>query len=172
MKNTHILSISLVAVSAAFVIISVLVAVTGGKNKYLIAKKLRLGAIIIGMTCMANGCRPVVTCYDPAPMPVLTCTDSVNNDGLIILHRGDRTINFDCQYLYYENVSYQISNDTDDLFSGDCVKSVTDSTTSLLITTAGDMNLGTYKLKLFYLQAVELDENSSPFSFFDIKVIE
>jgi hypothetical protein len=175
MKNTQIVSISLIAVSVAFIIVSVLVTITGGKSKYLIAKKLRLGAIIIGMTCMANGCRPVVTCYEVAPSPVLSCTDSVSNEGLIVLQKGDQTINFNCQYLYYQNVSYKISNDIQDFYTGECAKTIADSTTQeeiLTIATSGVLNSGLYKLRLYYIQSAEIDENSTPFYIFDVKVIE
>jgi hypothetical protein len=175
MKNTHIVTISLFAVSAAFILVSVLVTLSGGKNKYLIAKKLRLGAVIIGMTCMANGCRPVVTCYDPAPMPVLTCTDSVSNEGLIVLQKGDQTINFNCQFLYYQNVSYKIGNDIQDFYTGECTKTLADTTTQeeiLSITTSGILNSGLYKLRLYYFQSAEIDENSTPFYISEIKVID
>jgi hypothetical protein len=175
MKNTHIVTISLFAVSAAFILVSVLVTLSGGKNKYLIAKKLRLGAVIIGMTCMANGCRPVVTCYSVAMSPVLTCADSTNTEGLIVLQKGDQTISFDCQYLHYPNISYKVSNDREDVFIGECVKIQSDSTGRgeiLTVTTSGVLNSGLYKLNLYYFQSSEVSKNSTPFYVSDIKVIE
>lgn len=171
MKNNAYIYICLIGLFTAFGVISMLVYFTKANNKYLLKKKLALGAVIIGLTAVTNGCAPLVTCYDVALSPVVICTDSVNNDGMIILHQGDQTINFDCQYLYYQDVSFKISNDTNDIFSGDCVKTVTDSSTTLLINTPRDLNVGNYKLKLYYLRAIELDENSSPFSLFNLKVL-
>lgn len=172
MKNIQFLSISLIIVSVAFVFISFLVVLTRGKNKYLISKKLRIGAIIISMTCLANGCKPFVTCYEPAMDPVLNCTDSVNSDGVIVVNKDDSEIDFTCMYMYYEYVSYVISKDSQTLFSGDCIKTSTDTSQNLKVPFPRQMDTGIYKLQLYYLKASALVEESSPFTVFDIKVID
>ncbi|HNQ69196.1 MAG TPA: hypothetical protein PKN32_12510 [Bacteroidales bacterium] len=171
MKNVQILSLTLVIVSAAFLLISVLVVLTGGKNKYLISKKLRLGAMIIGMTCLANGCRPFVTCYEVAMAPVMVCQDSVNNDGVIVVNKDVSKINFNCMYLYYEFVSYKLSVEDQIVFTGDCIKTDTDTSQNLEAPIPRQMNSGNYLMKFYYVKASEINENSSPFSIFNIKVI-
>ena len=172
MKNAHILSFSLIAVSATFVIISVLVALTGGKNKYLLSKKLRLGAIIIGMTCLANGCRPFVSCYEVAVEPVMNCIDSVNNDGVIVVNKDDSEIEFNCMYLYYESVSFILSSNAQTIFSGDCIKTNSDTSQNLKVPIPRQMDAGNFKLQFYFVKASDIGENSSPFSVYDVKVID
>jgi len=172
MKNQFYIYLVLAALFAGFGVISVLVFLSKGQNKYFVKKKLALGASIIALTCMANGCKPVVTCYEVAVEPVIVCSDSVNNDGVIILNTDNQIINFDCQYMFYEKVSYKINNNSENIYTGDCVKTSSDTSVSLSITTTSILAPGNYKLQLYYFAATELDENSAPFSYFDLKVIE
>jgi hypothetical protein len=162
MKNTHIISISLIAVSAAFIIVAVLVTLTGGKNKYLIAKKLRLGAIIIGMTGIVNGCRPVVTCYKPAPMPEITCTDSVSNEGKIVLLPNDREIGFDCNYLYYSDISYRLFKGDKSVCEDSCSIINNDQKTGLVINLPKGLSNGDYSLRIFVMRTSEITKSSAP----------
>jgi len=172
MKSIQFLSISLLIASAVFILISVLVAITGGRNKYLISKKLRLGAMIIGMTCLANGCKPFVTCYEVAVDPVMNCIDSVNNDGVIVVNRDDSEIEFNCMYLYYESVSYILSSNAQTIFSGDCIKTDSDTSQNLKVPIPRQMDAGNYELKLYYFKASSITEDNSPFSVHDVKVID
>jgi hypothetical protein len=77
--------------------------------------------------------------------------------------------------LYYQNVSYKIGNDIQDFYTGECTKTLADTTTQeeiLSITTSGILNSGLYKLRLYYFQSAEIDENSTPFYISEIKVID
>jgi hypothetical protein len=172
MKNAQFLSLSLIIVSAVFLLISALVVLTGGKNKYFVSKKLRLGAMIIGMTCLANGCRPFVTCYEVAMAPVMICQDSVNNDGVIVVNKDVSKINFNCMYLYYEFVSYKLSTGEQMVFSGDCIKTTTDTSQNLEVPIPRQMNSGNYLMQFYFVKASEINENASPFSVFNVKVID
>lgn len=60
--------LAVVAVTVAFIAVSALVRVSGG-NPWLIRRKLRIGALLLGLTWSASGCddEGVVTCYDPIP---------------------------------------------------------------------------------------------------------
>lgn len=62
------LPVAAVALTAAFLIVSGLVHLTRG-NPWLIRRKLRLGALLLGVNGAAAGCGPdtFVTCYLPAP---------------------------------------------------------------------------------------------------------
>jgi len=172
MKNEQLISFTLIFISAAFVVVSFLVMLTGGKNKFLLSRKLRLGAMIIGMTCLANGCRPFVTCYEVAMEPVMNCQDSVSNDGVIVIEKNIIEISFNCSYLYYEFISYKISTNSQIVFSGDCTKTDTDSSQNLKVQIPRQMDAGNYTLQFYYVKASEVDENLSPFSVFDVKVID
>ncbi len=62
------LPLAALALSAAFLIVSWLVHLTRG-NPWLIKRKLKLGALLLGVNGAAAGCGPdgYVTCYAPAP---------------------------------------------------------------------------------------------------------
>jgi hypothetical protein len=71
MKRELSVLVPLALLGAAFVLVSLLVTMTRG-NSWLVARKLRIGAMIIGLNAAAAGCfPPFVTCYDPGP----TCYD-------------------------------------------------------------------------------------------------
>jgi hypothetical protein len=175
MKNTHILSISLIVVSAAFVIVSILVTFTGGKNKYLIANKLRLGAIIIGMTAMANGCRPHISCYAPAweaPLPIMYFADSIDSNGKIVIYEDCKSISFDCHYLNFENVFYAISSGKKTVCTGQCVLIKNEDKTSATVALPEIFSHGNYQLRFYSIPYAEIDDSDdASFYFFDLKVI-
>jgi hypothetical protein len=56
----------IVVLSAAFLLVSFIVYLYGGKSAKWVARKMKLGAAIIAIGGITTGC-PVVTCYDPAP---------------------------------------------------------------------------------------------------------
>lgn len=59
--------LAVVAITLAFVAVSALVRATGG-NPWLIRRKLRIGAVLLGLTWSAGGCDKITgTCYDPIP---------------------------------------------------------------------------------------------------------
>lgn len=72
MEKKIALGISLAALFIAFSLVSFLVILTK-RHPYFVAKKLRLGAMIISLSSVAIGCgtvtcySPVATCYDPSP---------------------------------------------------------------------------------------------------------
>jgi hypothetical protein len=59
----------LIGAGLAFVIVSFLVILTNGKNRRLIASKMKIGALLLTFTWFASGCSPLdpsPTCYAPA----------------------------------------------------------------------------------------------------------
>ncbi len=58
----------LIAAGLAFVLIAGLVIITNGKNKKLIAGKIRIGAFLLSFSWFVSGCDiGVVNCYAPVP---------------------------------------------------------------------------------------------------------
>ncbi len=172
MKNSQVLSVSLIFASVAFVIVSVLVTITGGKNKYLIPGKLRLGAIIIGLTGVVNSCVPMATCYKTTASvePSMDCINSSDKKGFIILKPEDRVLKFDCAYLFYDNLSYGIYHDNDSVCGGICNVSPMEDVFRVVINLPSAINTGEYDLKVFYTEADESGTENIPLKEFKLRV--
>ncbi len=156
----------------AFGIVSLMVFLTGGKSKYFVKKKLAIGAIIIGITCVTNGCRPVVTCYEVAVQPVLNCVDSVNNEGAIVINKADTVIQFDCEYMYYENVSYRLWLAEDIVAEDSCNIITGNPLNRLVVKLPSGLGTGNFSLRLYYFKPEELSEDSTPFEQFELKITD
>ena len=68
MEKKTILPLGLVFIGAAFLFVSFLLFIFKS-NRKLLAQKFKLGGIILTLTGSISSCKPVVTCYDPAPPP-------------------------------------------------------------------------------------------------------
>ena len=80
MKKEISTVLPLAVLGAAFLVVSALVVLTRG-NPWLINKKLRLGALIIGINAVALGTGGCVTCYDS----IVECYDSPQGDSMCLL---------------------------------------------------------------------------------------
>jgi hypothetical protein len=92
MERKIALGISLGVLFIAFGIISLLVILTK-RHPYFVAKKLRLGALIISLSGFAAGCsggapKPVVSCYTSADELVFSIDQADSLTGSIVLHKG------------------------------------------------------------------------------------
>jgi hypothetical protein len=175
MKNNQVLSISLLCFSSIFVIITFLVFLTGGKNKYLVAKKLKMGAIIIGLTSIVNGCRPMVSCYRasmPDLSPVITTNESKNIMGRIILKSDDKEINFNCAYLFVEDISYRLFKGDKSVYEDSCCLVKNNQKTSLIVSLPEGLNNGNYSLKIFTVKVSEISKNTVPIKEFDLRIVD
>jgi hypothetical protein len=171
MKNNLWIFIVLAALFTAFAIVSVLVYFTGGKNGRLLKRKLAIGASIIALTGVFNGCRPVVTCYEVAVEPVFTCTDSVDTAGNIVINQGDTEIAFDCEFMYYETVSYRLVKSGNIAATDSCVVMFGDQMARLLVNLPETLVTGSYELKLYYYGLADLKDDSTPFKQFNVKIV-
>lgn len=173
MKNNWYLWALIAAVSVAFAIIAFSFWLSGGKNKYLLSKKLQIGALLISMTGIMNGCRPpVVSCYEVAVEPVFNCIDSVNDDGCIMIFQNDEKIEFDCEFMFYETVSYRLEKIDYVVAQDSCQLMSVDQKTRLTVNLPQDLSIGTYDLKLYYYNLSELKDDSAPFKQFNVKIID
>lgn len=172
MKNNIWIFIALAGLFTAFAIVSVLVYFTGGKNGSLLKKKLTIGASIIALTGVFNGCRPVVTCYDVAPSPVFNCTDSVNNIGEIVIDNSDTEIKFDMMYGYYENVSFRVSSGQNILATDSCVMVQDTDIMRITVNLPNALSNGNYKLVFYYFKPDQILEDYEPFYSFNLKVAD
>lgn len=172
MKNNWYIWAAAAAISVIFTIVSFSLWLSGGKNKYLLAKKLKFGALLIALTGVMNGCRPpVVTCYEVAVEPELNCVDSVDNDGNIVIMQNDDKIEFDCEYMYYQNVSFRLEKIGYVAASDSCNLVTVDEKTRLSVDLPDNLTCGNYNLKLYYYNLTELKDESIPFKQFKIKII-
>lgn len=171
MKNNVWIFIVLVGLFIAFAVVSVLVYFTDGKNARLLKRKLAIGASIIALTGVFNGCRPVVTCYDVAPSPVVTCTDSVNNNGEIVIDNTDKEIRFDMMYGYYENVSFRILSGQNMLVTDSCVMVQDTNVKRITVNLPNALTKGNYTLGFYYFKPDQILDEYEPFYSFNLKVI-
>jgi hypothetical protein len=171
MKNNVWIFFVLAGLFIAFAIVSLLVYFTDGKNARLLKRKLAIGASIIAITGVFNGCRPVVTCYEVAVEPVFTCTDSVDTDGNIVIKQSDTEIAFDCEFMYYETVTYRLVKSGNVEATDSCVVMFGDQMARLMVNLPEAMAIGDYDLKLYYYSLADLKDDSTPFKQFNVKII-
>ncbi len=172
MKNYSYLSVILMLLSLGFLIFSLAVWVSGGKSKFFVNKKLKIGALIIGLTGMLNACKPpVVTCYKVAVEPIIVPMQQTTGAG-IKLESGFSTVDFDCDMLFYDFISYRISNINGIVEFGDC-ELIRDSTSLILrVKPASNIPIGDYNLGLYYGKYNEIGGAQTPFSEFKVVVNE
>ncbi|HNQ69197.1 MAG TPA: hypothetical protein PKN32_12515 [Bacteroidales bacterium] len=172
MKNLNIVPVSLIVLAIAFVVVSVMVYFTRGKNKYFLTKKLKIGAMIITLTAVTNGCRvPVVTCYKPAPPPRIMSLQATESLDEIRISKDEKLLNFDLEYIYSSDVCYTISQNEKIINKGDC-EFVSDGETDMVINMNENLLPGKYDLKIYQMKISELGKKDYPLSTFTIVVTE
>lgn len=160
------------AVSVVFAIVAFLLWLSGGKSKYMLTRKLQLGAILIALTGVMNGCRPpVVTCYKPAMIPQVIPVQQVI-DGKINVEFGFENLEFNCEMIYDEHISWVIYSKSKILEKGNCSINHTDVGLKVIVDPINNLEKGLYKLGLFYGEIETLGESQIPFKEFDVEVIE
>lgn len=171
MENKNIIWFVAIPVSIAFAAVSVLLWLSGGNNKYLVSRKLKLGALIIGITGVMGSCRPpVVTCYKPAMIPQVIPLQKIE-DGRINVETGFQNLEFDCDMIFDEHVSWIIYSKSKIVEKGNCILNHTDSGLKLTLDPLNDFESGIYKLGLYYGEIDSLGESQIPFKEFEIEVI-
>jgi hypothetical protein len=91
MNGKTILPLYAAILITAFAVISLLVIVSRG-HPWFIARKLRLGALLLTLTSASIGCRnpfgPTITCYDPIPPNRFVVDQADVSTNTIALHRS------------------------------------------------------------------------------------
>jgi hypothetical protein len=172
MKNLNIVPLTLIVLALAFVVISVMVYFTRGKNKYFLTKKLKIGAMIIALTAVTNGCRvPVVTCYKPAPVPRIMSLQAIESFDEIRISQDEKLLNFDVEYLFSSEACYTISQNKNIIAKGDC-EFLSQAETDMVINMNENLLPGKYDLKIYQMKLSELGKKDYPISTFTIVVTE
>ncbi|MDD3685446.1 MAG: hypothetical protein PHE56_01645 [Bacteroidales bacterium] len=172
MENKNIIWLVAIPVTIVFAVVSILLWFFGGNNKYLVSKKLKLGALIIGITGVMGGCRPpVVTCYKPAMIPQVV-PEQQFVEGKIVIETGFESLDFSCNMLYDDYISWKILKNDKIIELGNCVVNKTDTGTKLYVDPTIDLEEGIYKLGLFNGKLENLGESQIPFKEFEFEVIK
>ncbi len=173
MKGNIYIWIIFIGLSVAFATVSVLVYFSGGKNKFLIAKKIRIGALIIGLTGAVNSCAPpVVTCYKPAPVVNVVPRQLTGDSDKIIIDIEVKSIVFDCTNIYSDSISYRIKLKEDIIEVGNCEISNVDYKTLLTINLVEKLESESYSIELLYGGITQTSETQSAFETFELLVKE
>ncbi|MDD3741528.1 MAG: hypothetical protein PHH30_09820 [Bacteroidales bacterium] len=175
MKNHTYLYLPLVLLILGFGFFSFFLFLTKGKNKYLLGKKLAIGASIIGLTCVANGCKPVVTCYVRAIDPVISSLDSLSSDQHIIISKSNTKLSFNYKTYDYNYQKYSLNDDKSTIFYGDCsIQNDDYNNSKLLVEFPNTIDTGVYKLVIYYFDKPFKDKDKEAvFSKeYNIRVVE
>ena len=150
MKKELYIPIIVIALTIVFAAVSLMVYLSNGKH-YWIKKKLKIGAILLGLTFYANSCDvpPEVTCYDPA-MP---------NNYLMLDQYGDTltysiadTMRIEIANTTYPYFSYELLNDTQDIIKSDILENRDTLTTNNYASSIifnEEFTPGTYKISFY-----------------------
>jgi len=172
MKNLNIVPVSIIVLAIAFVAISVMVYFTRGKNKYFLTKKLKIGAMIISLTAVTNGCRiPVATCYKPAPPTRIISLQATDSFDEIRISQDEKLLRFNLEYINSSEVCYKISQNEKIINKGDC-ELVSNGETDMLINLNENLLPGKYDLNIYQMKLSDLGKKDYPISTFTIVVTE
>lgn len=168
-KKELLLPLAFVALCLAFVCVCALVVISRN-HPYFIKKKLRLGALLLGLSSAAAcGCGPgddIIMCYDPAPP-----ADDMSLDLREEVHEGfDITMNLEVDTELYGVIGNCAANSYSFLLvdaSGTVVQledimaldgAYDDYDEDFLITIRDDLPVGDYTLSLFAMSAQEIED--------------
>lgn len=85
MERKIITGVSCGLLFAAFAVVSVLVIITK-RNPYFVAKKLRLGALILSISGASIGC-PTTTCYEPVAPNIIQIDQPMSLSDSIVVNK-------------------------------------------------------------------------------------
>lgn len=164
LKKEHLLSISSVVLVGAFIIISILVWLSAGKNAYLIKKKLTIGAAMLSLTGVATG-TGCVSCYDPYfPDEEVAQSESIVLEDANIDDVENPIIRGRVVHRENDEFSFRLTDsDGIELQQGavDALDGAFDSLDeSFEITLGVQLETGEYHLFLYTFSADEIDRNS------------
>ena len=154
-KNNLITPLILTGISLAFAVVSFLVWLSRGNNAKLIQRKLRLGALLLGITAVSSGCPPAVTCYDPIqPEENIFINDSCLISGMVqsSVH-VTKEITGQVVNRMSEEFSFCISDHLNQVILADSLTPLDGQwnqyTESYKLIISDSLAAGTYNLKLF-----------------------
>ena len=154
MENKNLLPFAIAWLTAAFVLVSILVTLTRGRNSYLLNKKLRIGALLLTLTAATSGVN-CLTCYAPSrseEVRITSCKPTGSHGEFILnLSRADTlsgTI-----FPYYSNAySFQVTSLRDSIIQQDNLqplKGTGNGEEPFRIPLRQDIDSGDYYLKIF-----------------------
>ena len=162
MKREPTVLLAIAGLSLAFAIVSLLVWFSRGNSK-LVARKLRLGALLIGLTGATTGC-PVASCYETAaPRPdTLVLADGLQNGSTIEVKAGEaKKLTARIEQRLCNYFSFEVSDDRGALALAGPVQPIDgafDSPTEEVGLTlfATDLQPGSYALRILADSGLEL----------------
>lgn len=145
-----------------FIIISLLVFFTRGKSKSLIAKKIKIGALILTLSSAASCYRTQTTCYAQAAINQLRFkTDNKNGSIIFDLNKSNKYSAY-IDGREHDNYSFQITDDNGSiLYKNDIVPVDSvwdDSSEEILITINKIIPEGTYYFVLYKAKTSEQND--------------
>ncbi|MBI5543846.1 MAG: hypothetical protein HY901_08175 [Deltaproteobacteria bacterium] len=163
MRRESLVPVAAVLLGVAFAVVSFLVFVSGG-NRWLIAKKLRLGALLLVFTAPAAGCG-AVTCYDQA-LPDNMAMRDVREGALTVPPEGV-TLRGDIWGRESGTFSFQVLDGSrNSVAKGELVPvdGAFDAASEEFELRLPPLAEGRYDLQLWTLSAAEISDSRSPHS--------
>ena len=176
MKKELYLPLVLIGLSAAFIVVSLLVWITRG-NDSLLKKKLRIGAMILMLTGTAVGCNCTeVTCYIGTRPNMVYFDDGTTMDGEIHLDLNignivTGTIESPSSPVY----TFQILDDEDVIIDRGPIEAIDgkydDRLEAFELSVREDITSGTYDLNFYMASEEDLDNYEiKPFTWFHLDI--
>lgn len=177
-KKELIIPISIIGLSITFAVITALLFFTKG-NKSLIKRKLKIGAVLLGLTAVVNSCGPLpVTCYDPIDPNNFSLSGEIYQNGKYVIDLSQSTIipgkihfreGYDFSFRITDSVKTE--KQRNDIFALD--GAYNEDTEDFEIPIDTNIAGGNYKLWLFdYAKGDQPDSLSNYHVNYDIKIIK
>jgi len=151
MKKEQYLPVIIFILSAALIIVSLMVFISNG-NQYWLKRKLKLGALILTLTASISACQPIISCYDPAPTDYMYIENTPNSEIQLVIRQGN-LIKGKIMTPVVKQYSFRITDTNyievqrDNIFADD--GTFDESTEEFTIKVDTSLNAGKYFLYLF-----------------------
>lgn len=143
----------LVGLGLAFAFVAFAVFLSNGRSKKWVARKMKIGALLLTISAAAS-CDPfITTCYDMPPPPNTMWVNGLTENGLELFLDTSHVITGTVEERQSENFSFSISNAENTKVQADSILPVDGKfdnyTEEFKIELDTNMLPGTYLLKLF-----------------------
>jgi hypothetical protein len=175
MDNKYFLPIIVAGLTIVFVVVSIMVFVSG-KNAYFIKKKLRVGALLITLTGAAAGCgENIVTCYDPIPSNLFHIDRSNQTNEITINPAVADTLSGRIENRNGEKFSFAVLGQKDTVIQKDNIKAIDgafdESLEEFRITIGKNIPSGSYNLRLYSCEKDSISSSRYYNNSFALKII-
>jgi len=179
MDHKAVTAMSVFFLFVAFGVVSLLVILTK-RHPYFVSKKLRLGAVLLSLTCSSAACigpGPLVSCYLPALQNQINVDQANSETGEIVLNRATSdTLSGEIRDRNGTSFSYAVLDSTDSLIKKDDITALDGAfdadSEAFKIGLGRSVAAGTYTLRFYSVPKDSIQNHDWEDRSYPLKIID